>query len=80
MLGETPVELPVPPAADGRASARLTFALEGYQRVTAIAEGEGPVVRLTQKLEEEVRFALRGGQTPPGTRKTPTEIVMNPTP
>jgi serine/threonine-protein kinase len=53
LLGETPVELPVPPAADGRASARLTFMLEGYQRITAIAEGEGPVVRFSQKLSKK---------------------------
>ncbi|WP_375767691.1 protein kinase [Archangium gephyra] len=53
VLGETPVELPVPPGADGRASARLTFALDGYQRVTAIAAGEGPVVRHTQKLKKK---------------------------
>ncbi|PTL83995.1 serine/threonine-protein kinase [Vitiosangium sp. GDMCC 1.1324] len=53
VLGETPVELPVPPGADGHASARLTFALDGYQRVTAIAEGEGPVVRFNQKLKKK---------------------------
>jgi serine/threonine-protein kinase len=53
VLGETPVELRVPPSTDGRASARLTFALEGYQRLTAIAEGEGPVVRFTQKLKKK---------------------------
>jgi eukaryotic-like serine/threonine-protein kinase len=53
VLGETPVELPVPPGADGRASARLTFALDGYQRVTTIAAGEGPVVRHTQKLKKK---------------------------
>jgi serine/threonine-protein kinase len=53
LLGQTPVELPLPPGADGHASARLTFALEGYQRATAIAEGEGPVVRFTQKLKKK---------------------------
>ncbi|WNG50254.1 protein kinase [Archangium minus] len=53
VLGETPVELPVPPGSDGRASARLTFALDGYQRVTAIAEGAGPVVRFNQKLKKK---------------------------
>ena len=53
VLGETPLELPVPPGANGRASARLTFALEGYQRVTAIAAGEGPEVRYTQKLKKK---------------------------
>ncbi|WNG60839.1 protein kinase [Archangium gephyra] len=53
VLGETPLELPVPPDADGHASARLTFALDGYQRVTAIATGEGPVVRHTQKLKKK---------------------------
>ncbi|AKJ07113.1 serine/threonine-protein kinase [Archangium gephyra] len=53
VLGQTPLELPVPPGANGRASARLTFALEGYQRATAIAAGEGPVVRHTQKLKKK---------------------------
>ena len=53
VLGETPVELPLPPGADGRASARLTFALEGYHRVTFIARGEGPEVRHTQKLKKK---------------------------
>ncbi|QRN99255.1 protein kinase [Archangium violaceum] len=53
MLGETPVELMVPPGADGRASARLTFVLEGYQRLTTIAEGEGPVIRFNQKLKKK---------------------------
>ncbi|OJT26975.1 serine/threonine protein kinase [Archangium sp. Cb G35] len=53
VLGETPLELPVSPDADGRASARITFALDGYQRVTAIATGEGPVVRHTQKLKKK---------------------------
>ncbi|WP_257448500.1 serine/threonine protein kinase [Archangium lipolyticum] len=53
VLGETPVELMVPPGVDGRASARLTFALDGYQRHTAIAEGPGPVVRFKQKLTKK---------------------------
>ncbi|MFY0528868.1 serine/threonine protein kinase [Archangium gephyra] len=53
VVGQTPVELPVPPDADGRASARLTFALEGYHRVTFIARGEGPEVRHTQKLKKK---------------------------
>jgi serine/threonine-protein kinase len=53
VLGETPVELTVPPSTDGHASARLTFVLDGYQRFTAIAEGEGPVVRFNQKLKKK---------------------------
>jgi len=53
LLGVTPVELPVPPAADGRASVRLTFMLEGYQRITTIAAGEGPEVRFSQKLSKK---------------------------
>jgi serine/threonine-protein kinase len=53
MLGETPVVLTVPPGTDGRASARLTFVMEGYQRFTAIAEGEGPVVHFNQKLKKK---------------------------
>ncbi len=53
VLGETPVELTVPPGADGRASARLTFVRDGYQRSTAIAEGAGPVVHFKQKLKKK---------------------------
>ena len=53
LLGATPVQLPLPPAEDGRASARLTFMLEGYQRVTTIAQGEGPEVRFKQKLSKK---------------------------
>jgi serine/threonine-protein kinase len=53
LLGATPLELPVPPAADGRASARLTFMLEGYQRITTLARGEGPEVRFKQKLSKK---------------------------
>jgi serine/threonine-protein kinase len=53
LLGETPLELPVSPDADGRASARLTFMLEGYQRITTTAQGEGPEVRFSQKLSKK---------------------------
>jgi serine/threonine-protein kinase len=53
VVGETPLELTVSPGADGRALARLTFSLDGYQRVTATAEGEGPVVRFSQKLTKK---------------------------
>jgi serine/threonine-protein kinase len=53
LLGQTPLNLPVSPDADGRASARLTFMLEGYQRITTIAEGEGPEVRFSQKLSKK---------------------------
>jgi eukaryotic-like serine/threonine-protein kinase len=51
-LGETPVDLPVPAGADGHASALLTFSLEGYQRVTRLAEGKGPVVPYDLKLQK----------------------------
>jgi len=53
LLGATPLELPVLPAADGRASARLTFMLEGHQRITTLARGEGPEVRFRQKLSKK---------------------------
>jgi serine/threonine-protein kinase len=59
VLGETPVELAVLPGADGRASARLTFSLEGYQRVTAIAEGDGPLVHFSQKLTKKRKSSSR---------------------
>jgi serine/threonine-protein kinase len=52
-LGQTPVELEVPSATDGVASAQLTFSLEGYQRATVVAEGNEPSVRFTQKLKKK---------------------------
>ena len=67
-LGETPLELPVPPGADGHASARLTFSLEGYQRVTVIADGEGPVVRFQQKLQPQQK---KPSSRPPGKSDSP---------
>ena len=52
-LGETPVELEVPAASDGVASAQLTFSLEGYQRATVVAQGNEPSVRFTQRLKKK---------------------------
>jgi serine/threonine-protein kinase len=60
-LGETPVELLVPPGPDGRASARLTFSLDGYHLVTVIAEGEGSVVFFNQKLKKKLGFQKKLG-------------------
>jgi serine/threonine-protein kinase len=53
LVGETPLELTVPPGADGRASARLTFVMDGYQRFSNTFEGEGPVVRVNPKLKKK---------------------------
>jgi serine/threonine-protein kinase len=52
-LGETPVELEVPAASDGVASAQLTFSLEGYQRATVVAQGNEASVRFTQRLKKK---------------------------
>jgi serine/threonine-protein kinase len=52
-LGQTPVELKVPPDAEGHASARLTFELAGYTSVTATPEGEGPEVHFSQRLKKK---------------------------
>jgi serine/threonine-protein kinase len=52
-LGTTPVELEVPTASDGVASAQLTFSLEGYQRATVVAQGNEPSVRFTQRLKKK---------------------------
>jgi serine/threonine-protein kinase len=52
-LGQTPVELEVPAASDGVASAQLTFSLEGYQRATVVAQGNEPSVRFTHKLKKK---------------------------
>jgi serine/threonine-protein kinase len=71
LLGATPVELPVPPGADGRASARLTFSLDGYQRVTIIAEGEGPVVRYSQKLKKKSGSRSAAGRDSDGYKDDP---------
>jgi serine/threonine-protein kinase len=53
VVGETPLVLTVPPGTNGRASARLTFVLDGYQRSTATAAGEGPEVHFNQKLKKK---------------------------
>jgi serine/threonine-protein kinase len=52
-LGTTPVELKVPPGSQGIARAELTFDLNGYSRQTVTAEGKGPEVRFTQKLQKK---------------------------
>ncbi len=52
-LGQTPVELEVPAGDSGRASAKLTFELNGYASVTATPEGEGPEIRFAQKLKKK---------------------------
>ncbi len=71
LLGETPVVLLVPPAADGRASARLTFMLEGHQRITTLAEGEGPVVRFSQKLSKKKSGSRAANRDSSGYKEDP---------
>ncbi|XXF81661.1 protein kinase [Myxococcaceae bacterium GXIMD 01537] len=62
-MGETPLELPVPVGRRGLAIAELTFTLDGYQRTTATAEGEGPEVRFTQKLKKKASARPKGGSS-----------------
>ncbi|MFZ5470943.1 MAG: serine/threonine protein kinase [Myxococcota bacterium] len=49
-LGPTPVELRLPPGADGEASATLFFSLEGYLPSSIVAAGPGPVVEVKHPL------------------------------
>ena len=60
--GKTPVNIEVPPGEDGRASARLTFSLDGYQRVTVTAAGEGPETRYMQKLQPQKKARSKSGK------------------
>jgi serine/threonine protein kinase len=49
-IGETPLEFDLPPDDSGRASALLSFSLEGYAHATVTAEGEGPEVSYTHRM------------------------------
>jgi serine/threonine-protein kinase len=62
-LGTTPLELVVPPGAEGRASAELTFSLDGYQRATVKAEGEGTEVPFSYKLKKKAGRPKRPGSS-----------------
>ncbi|MET0402948.1 MAG: protein kinase, partial [Cystobacter sp.] len=53
VVGRTPLELTLPPDGQGAANARVTLSLDGYQRTTALVSGEGPVVRIHQKLQKQ---------------------------
>jgi serine/threonine-protein kinase len=68
-LGETPVQLEVPPDARGRAEADLTFVLNGYERVEGTAAGRGPTVRFTQKLKKKNEAKPKPGS--PGYKEDP---------
>ncbi len=52
-LGSTPLQFELPRESNGSAEAQLTFALDGYQSTTVTAEGSGPEVVLTQRLERK---------------------------
>ncbi|MFP2934753.1 PEGA domain-containing protein, partial [Pyxidicoccus sp. 3LG] len=62
VLGPTPLNLEVSPEEDGRARAELTFTLDGYQRVTAVAEGEGVEARINQKLQPRKKAGSKAGK------------------
>ncbi|WP_164009321.1 serine/threonine protein kinase [Pyxidicoccus trucidator] len=61
-MGPTPLNLEVAPEEGGRASAQLTFSLEGYSRVTVVAKGEGPEARHTQKLQPKKKATTKPGK------------------
>jgi serine/threonine-protein kinase len=52
LLGTTPLEFELPAEADGRTSADITLALEGYSGVTVTAGGSGPAIEVIQTLQE----------------------------
>ncbi|WP_408889322.1 protein kinase domain-containing protein [Myxococcus faecalis] len=64
-LGVTPVTYKVRQDGEGRASAELTFSMEGYQSLTVKAEGTG--------TEQTIRHKLRKKQTPPPRPQRPAE-------
>ncbi|MFP2913618.1 PEGA domain-containing protein, partial [Pyxidicoccus sp. 3LFB2] len=61
-MGPTPLNIEVDPGEGGRASAQLTFSLEGYNRVTVTAKGEGPEARYTQKLQPKKKTGTKPGK------------------
>lgn len=71
VLGVTPLTFNLPPGADKSASAELTFALEGYQTVTMVAQGTGPEVVVKQPLQK-----LKKSTTP--VKKNPKDNNNHP--
>jgi serine/threonine-protein kinase len=65
-LGPTPLEFSRPPAADGNATAQLTFTMDGFQTTTVTAAGVGPEVVVEQKLKK------KQAPPPPGNRRKTT--------
>jgi serine/threonine protein kinase len=61
-VGETPLNLEVPPSDGGKASAELTFNLAGYQPIKVTAEGEGPEARFLQKLQPKKKASTKPGK------------------
>ncbi len=66
VLGVTPLTFTLPPGPDKSASAELTFALEGYQSVTVVAQGSGPEVPVKQALQKVQQQTPK--KTPPGKK------------
>ncbi|MCK8503009.1 MULTISPECIES: serine/threonine protein kinase [Myxococcus] len=68
-LGVTPVTYKVRQDGEGRASAELTFTLEGYQPLTVKAEGTG--------TEQTIRHRLKKKPTAPARPQRPAESRDN---
>jgi serine/threonine-protein kinase len=49
--GQTPLAVQLTPGADGKASAEISFKLDGFQPLTVITAGAGPEVLVNERLE-----------------------------
>jgi serine/threonine-protein kinase len=68
-IGETPLAFDLPPDESGRASALLSFSLEGYAHATVTAAGEGPEVSYTHRM---TRLPLPPPQKKPKGKSNPS--------
>ncbi len=62
-LGITPLQFELPRESDGSTTAQLTFSLDGYVSSTVTAEGPGPEVTLTQRLEKKPPLQVKVKKT-----------------
>ena len=68
----TPLSFSLPPGKDRSASAELTFALEGYQSMTVMAQGTGPEVVVKQTLPKLKKTPVKkNNNNPPGYKDDP---------
>jgi hypothetical protein len=69
-VGVTPLMLPQQAGDDGNAKVQLAFSLEGYQSVTASAEGHG-MVQVNQVLQKKKGKKKPAQQRDPGFKDDP---------